>query len=121
MTQPGETDDYSVSDHVEAILKHSGYDNIIETVFVNDTLPANFSNKYKSVNAYPAKLDFVSLKKFGIKVVAKKLIEENKDGLVRHSPKRLARAIYHWYRTVNKNEEDDSIYVDRRDKEYQFL
>ena len=35
VTQPGETDNYTVSDHVKAILRHAKYDNIIDTVFIN--------------------------------------------------------------------------------------
>ncbi len=34
-------------------------------------------------------------KKSGVKIVSKKLIEDSKEGLVRHSSNRVARAIYH--------------------------
>ena len=101
MTQPGETDDFSAADHVKAILDHSKYDNILDTVFVNDSLPKNLALKYKAVNSNPVKLDIENLKKLGVKVVVKRLIEKNKDGLVRHSPRRLARIIYNWYRSSN--------------------
>ena len=33
-----------------------------------------------------------------VDVVEKKLIEENKNGLVRHSSYRVARAVYYWFR-----------------------
>ena len=36
MTQPGETDGYNVSDHVNALMKHAESRNIIDTVLVND-------------------------------------------------------------------------------------
>ncbi len=54
--------------------------------------------KYKAANSFPVKLDLENVKKSEVKVVHKKLIEENKEGLVRHSSNRVARAIYHWYR-----------------------
>jgi len=63
MTQPGETDDFSAADHVKAILDHSKYDNILDTVFVNDSLPKNLALKYKAVNSNPVKLDIENLKK----------------------------------------------------------
>lgn len=103
MTQPGETDNYSVSDHVGAIIDHAN-SKIIDAVLVNDSLPSNLAVKYKSANSYPVKLDVENIKKAGVKIVSKRLIEENKDGLVRHSSNRVARAIYHWYRKQQQSE-----------------
>lgn len=98
MTQPGETDDYSVSRHVNAIIEHAGSSAIMDAVLVNDSLPKNLALKYKAANSFPVKLDVENVKKSGVKIVSKRLIEENKEGLVRHSSNRVARAIYHWYR-----------------------
>lgn len=104
MTQPGETDDYSVSNHVNAIIEHSGYDNIMDAVLVNDSLPENLAEKYQAANSFPVRLDADNIKKAGVKIVPKKLIEESKEGFVRHSSNRVARAIYHWYRKTMKTE-----------------
>ncbi|MCQ2957807.1 MAG: YvcK family protein [Candidatus Gastranaerophilales bacterium] len=98
MTQPGETDNYTVSDHVKAILKHAKYENIIDTVFINNELPENLADKYEQAGSFPVKYDKEELKKLNIKVIGRKLIEEDKDGFVRHSYVRLARLIYMWYR-----------------------
>lgn len=98
MTQPGETDEYSVSDHINSIVAHAGNAKIIDAVLVNDSLPKNLALKYKAANSYPVKLDVENIKKAGVKIVSKRLIEESKEGLVRHSSHRVARAIYHWYR-----------------------
>jgi len=101
MTQPGETDDYTVSDHLEAILKHSKHENIIDTVLVNDSLPKNLALKYKAADSYPVAFDSEKVKKLGIKVLTKRLIEENSEGLVRHSPERIARIIFEWYKSTH--------------------
>ena len=98
MTQPGETDDYSTSNHVNAIIEHAGNNLIMDAVLVNDSLPKNLALKYEAANSFPVKLDAENIKKLGVKIVSKRLIEENKEGLVRHSSNRVARAIYHWYR-----------------------
>lgn len=103
MTQPGETDNYSVSSHVNAIIDHAGK-KIIDAVLINDSLPSNLAQKYKAANSFPVKLDGENLKKSGVKIVSKKLIEDSKEGLVRHSSHRVARAIYHWYRKQQQSE-----------------
>lgn len=95
MTQPGESDNYSVSDHINALYKHAGSDKLLDAVLVNNSLPENMSEKYAQCGQRPVILDKQNI---NIDVVEKKLIEENKDGLVRHSSYRVARAIYYWYR-----------------------
>ena len=102
MTQPGETDDYAVSTHVNAIIEHTGSKNIMDTVLVNDNLPKNLAEKYKLAGSFPVKLDMENIKKSGVRVVSKKLIEDSKEGLVRHSSYKVARAIYYWYRKSEK-------------------
>lgn len=104
MTQPGETDDYSVSDHLNAIIKHAGNKKIMDAVLINDSLPDNLAEKYKLANSFPVKLDSDNVKKTDVKIVSKRLIEENKEGFVRHSSNRVARAIYHWYRKTMRSE-----------------
>ena len=95
MSQPGETDNYAVSDHINAIVAHANSDKIIDAVLVNDSLPSNMAEKYQAANQFPVKLDPENI---NIDIVSKKLIEESKEGLVRHSSYRVARAIYYWYR-----------------------
>lgn len=102
MTQPGETDDYSVASHVNTIISHAGSNKIMEAVLVNDSLPDNLAEKYKLAGSFPVKLDTENIKATGVKIVSKKLIQDSKEGLVRHSSNRVARAIYHWYRKEGK-------------------
>jgi uncharacterized cofD-like protein len=102
MTQPGETDSYSVSDHVSALMQHAGSRKIIDTVLVNDFLPSNLAQKYQMSGSYPVKLDLENLKKLGVNLFSRKLIEDSKEGLVRHSSNRVARAIYYWYRKEHR-------------------
>lgn len=103
MTQPGETDNYTVTDHVNAILKHAGGRKIIDTVLLNDFLPNNLAKKYQMSGSYPVKPDLEQLRKLGIKYFPKKLIEDSKEGFVRHSSNRVARAIYYWYKKEIKS------------------
>ena len=100
MTQAGETDNYSVASHVNAIIDHAGSSNIMDAVLVNNSLPKNISPGYAKSNSYPVVLDMENLKPTGVKLVSSKLIEEeeSKNGLVRHSSSRVARAVYYWYK-----------------------
>ncbi|MFH1665372.1 MAG: gluconeogenesis factor YvcK family protein [Candidatus Omnitrophota bacterium] len=57
MTESGETDDYSVSDHVRAILKHT-HPEIIDYCVANTAgIPGALNEKYKSENKFPVRLD----------------------------------------------------------------
>lgn len=93
MTQPGETDDYSVYDHVKAILDHSKDKNIIDTVLVNDYLPPGLETKYMEADSYPVKHDLEKVCDLGVNVLIRRLSEESNDGFVRHSAKRITRII----------------------------
>ncbi|MBR1681646.1 YvcK family protein, partial [bacterium] len=57
MTQPGESDNYSVSDHINALYKHAGSDKLIDAVLVNNSLPQNMSEKYAKCGQQPVVLD----------------------------------------------------------------
>ena len=111
MTQPGETDNYSVSDHVKTIFEHVRLDdiddsnkNFFDTVLVNNAMPKNLAEKYEKAGSYPVDIDLGELKKLGLEVVERPLLEDNKEGLVRHNYDNLARAIYYWYkRSLKKN------------------
>lgn len=98
MTQPGETDGYSVSDHLDAIIRHAKVSSrLIDAVLVNDNFPENALEKYKEANQEPVEIDDDEIRDMGIQVVRRRLIEENTGNLVRHSPQRVARAIHYWY------------------------
>lgn len=100
MTQPGETDNFTVSDHINALYKHADSDKLIDAVLVNNVLPQNMADKYEKCGQMPVILDRYNIK---IDIVEKKLIEESREGLVRHSSHRVARAIYYWFRKQQKN------------------
>lgn len=102
MTQPGETDNYSVASHINALISHAKGKKIIDAVLVNNSLPDNISDGYAKYGSVPVRLDMENLAPTGITVVSQKLIEENKQGLVRHSSNRVARAVYYWYKKTLK-------------------
>ncbi len=100
MTQPGETDNYSVSDHIKAIFSHARgvQKNLFDAVLVNDFIPRNLAQRYEEEDSLPVELDTGEVKKMGVEIVSAKLVHDDKDGLVRHSPARLAKTVYRWYK-----------------------
>lgn len=105
MTQPGETDGFTVSDHVKTILNHVENRKIIDTVLVNNYLTEEALEKYKAENSYPVLADYDELKKLGVNVFEYRLTDNDSSGYVRHNPSRLMRAVYYWYRKADKLKE----------------
>ena len=54
----------------------------------------------------------------GVNIFSRKLIEDNKDGFVRHSSHRVARAIYYWFRKEHKQDKT-VFFTSHRDTEKQ--
>lgn len=102
MTQPGETTDYTVASHVNALFKHAKGRHIVDAVLVNNSLPDNISEGYAKSGSIPVRLDMENIAPIGIEIVSQKLIQESKEGLVRHSSNRVARAVYYWYKKSSK-------------------
>lgn len=91
MTQPGETDGYSVCDHLSAIEKHS-YEGIIDAVIVNRApLPEELREKYAAENAYQVADDTDKLSEKAIVVYGDLLLMKNDK--IRHNFSRLARTV----------------------------
>ncbi len=99
MTQPGETDDFSVGDHIQAIIEHTHNPRIIDAVFVNNWLPEVLVNRYKEAHCIPVDVDLERCQKtLGVEVVQNLLVNEKEKASIRHNPKRVARAILNWYK-----------------------
>ncbi|MCI3926949.1 YvcK family protein [Paenibacillus sp. TRM 82003] len=92
MTQPGETDGFSVSDHVNAIASHVG-GKLFEHVIVNDSdIPRRVRSLYAEKGADVVKLDHESLTALGYSVIADELILF--QGVLRHDANKLSHHIY---------------------------
>ena len=111
MTQPGETDGFTVSDHIKTILEHTKYDKFVDAVLVNTDLPKELLAPYKDAGSVPVIVDKDELRKMGIEIIQKNLVadkryEDGHSSFVRHSPNRLARVIYYWYRSNQKKNQN---------------
>ncbi|MBV8580878.1 MAG: YvcK family protein [Candidatus Eremiobacteraeota bacterium] len=90
MTQPGETDGYTASAHVRALLQGSG-GKICDVVIVNDELPRKLREAYAEEGQLPVAIDDEALRALGVKVVRANVISETVT--VRHDSDRLAAVV----------------------------
>lgn len=91
MTQPGETDEYTASMHVKAIMDHAGR-NAVDYVIVNSTpVPEDLKQKYAETGAYPVVVDDDALNQLGVGIIKADLIT-SKDA-IHHDPKKLCDSV----------------------------
>ena len=91
MTQPGETDGYTASDHVKAIVEHAGKD-VINLCLVNDGIaPEDALHRYQEGKSFPVKPDIEKLKEMGCGIFTADLLSVN--DYVRHDSKKLNKVL----------------------------
>ena len=98
MTQPGETDNYSVADHIRAIEKVCE-ERIFDAVLAQRTAPSPQSLQlYAQEHSHPVFLDREEVGKMGYRIVlANVMAEDEVTAKVSHDPQRLARVLWRWY------------------------
>lgn len=78
MTQPGETEGYTVSDHVKALIEHVGK-NVIDYVLVNNASPSReILKKYEEAGEFPVKIDAKQVEETGVIMIESDLLGEEK-------------------------------------------
>jgi uncharacterized cofD-like protein len=87
MTQPGETDGYTASQHVRALVR-GAQANVCEVAVVNDELPHKLREEYAEEGQFPVEVDEDALRELGVRVVRANVISETDT--VRHDSDRLA-------------------------------
>lgn len=88
MTQSGETDNYSASDHIRAIEKHAGK-NLIDLAVVNtSTIPDYVLERYAEENAKPVVADLEAIRDMGVSPVGLEIIRQG--NVIRHDAVKLA-------------------------------
>ena len=88
MTQPGETTDFTLSQHLRAIESHAGK-SIIDYVVANQkAVSPEVARRYRAQGAFPVKLDPEKLSKMKVRLILDNLMEEH--GVIRHDSPRLA-------------------------------
>lgn len=94
MQQPGETEGYTVSDHIKAINDNVG-EGVIDSVIVDPRdIPADILERYKNMNSDKVELDREKIKEYNVNIIEKNILEIDPQGMVRHHPYKLSAIIY---------------------------
>jgi uncharacterized cofD-like protein len=91
MTQPGETQGYSVADHVRAIYRHTGRPLFDWAVINHKPISPGVARRYRADGAEQVRADLAELQRLGLRCVFDDLLEEH--GVVRHNRERLSRLL----------------------------
>lgn len=94
MTQHGETDNYTVSDHIVAINKHVE-ENIFDLVIANSSeFDDSILSKYHKEKQEPVKIDQEKIKELGIKLIKNNDVGIVDNNTIRHNADKVSELIY---------------------------
>ena len=94
MTQHGETDNYTVSDHIIAINKHVE-ENIFDLVIANSReFDDSILSKYHKEKQEPVKIDQEKIKELGIKLIKNNDVGIVDNNTIRHNADKVSELIY---------------------------
>jgi len=100
MTQHGETDGFTASDHLNKIISHAKR-NVVNSCLVNSgRLSYNLLIKYSDQRSFPVIFDRERLKKMGIEVYEADVV--SKSNYLRHDSKKIAKEIVNIYNERKK-------------------
>jgi uncharacterized cofD-like protein len=90
MTQPGETDAFTASQHVRALLEQARC-KVADIAIVNEATPMRLRETYAAGGQIPVKVDDDEIASLGVRVVRARVISETQT--VRHDPTKLAEVV----------------------------
>jgi uncharacterized cofD-like protein len=96
MTECGETDNFSVLDHLLTIERHLGRQLFDCVIFNTTAVPEALAATYAGRGSQPivtGSFELSALQRFGVRAIGVPLVSEHPAGKIRHHPERLAAAI----------------------------
>ena len=92
MTEPGQTDNYSVSDHIKAITEHTR-ENIIDYCLENiGEIVPEYVRKYNRQGSDVVEGDTAKIKELGVNVIRRNIVKIE-NGYIRHNTEEIAKTI----------------------------
>lgn len=120
MTEPGQTDNYAVSDHIKAIIEHTR-ENIFDYCLGNTgEIVPEYVRKYNKQGADIVDLDTANIRGMGIGII-KKDIATVENGFIRHNTEEIAKTIMEFIcndlKFKNKQTETQYVLLNNRIKD----
>jgi uncharacterized cofD-like protein len=92
MTQPGETDGHTASDHLKVLINHT-HPKIVDYCLVNSgSISQELRQRYKQDGSYPVVADTSKIRNMGYRVIEENVITVF-DSFIRHDPIKLSHII----------------------------
>jgi len=91
MSQPGETDGYTASMHVKAIIDHAGRGAVDFALVNGREISDEMKEYYEKEGAYPVVIDEDAINALGVGFVKADMIDET--DVIRHNPDKLAKSV----------------------------
>ncbi|MCR4428728.1 MAG: uridine diphosphate-N-acetylglucosamine-binding protein YvcK [Caldiserica bacterium] len=92
MTEHGETDGFSVSDHLKILFEHAGGRVCDYCVISTTPISPDVLERYRMEEAEPVKIDLPQVRSLGVQPVLADLTRS--DSVLRHDPEKLARVLW---------------------------
>ena len=94
VTQPGETDSFTVSDHIKLLNKYLHKKKIDAVIASNTKIDKKIAEKYSTAEQKePVKIDYQELEKVGVELIEDDLIIVE-DNILRHNSLKLSSLIF---------------------------
>ncbi len=90
MTQPGETDAFTASEHVRVLLEQTS-ERVCDTVIINEEPPRKLLERYAEEGQIPVAPDRAAIEAMGLRVLGASVVSETST--VRHDSNRLADVV----------------------------
>jgi len=91
MTEPGETDNFTVADHLRVIIEHAGKDLVDAVLAAKEQIPKQVLERYRAEGADIVKGTAASVEKMGVAYFESSFYTGGE--VVRHDPDRLAKEL----------------------------
>ena len=111
MTEAGETEGYTVSDHIRALFRHS-YPGLFNLCLTNNgTIPQSVLQRYHQEGSEAIFCDKAACESLGVEIITRP-VATVENGYVRHNPGHLARELMalHAERTIRVVDKKSSRY-----------
>ena len=96
VTQPGETDDFTVSDHVKLLNRYLDFRKINVVVASNTKIDKKIAEKYATAEQKdPVKIDYAAIESLGTELIEEDLITIE-DNTLRHNSLKLSALVFNY-------------------------
>ena len=96
VTQPGETDNFTVSDHIKLLNKYLDKRKLDVVIASNTKIKKEIAKKYETEEQkYPVTIDYDEIKKLNVELIEDDLVII-KDNMLRHNSLKLSAVIFNY-------------------------